>query len=248
MITLVLDFGNTNQKAAIYTHTELQSILILPELTPKHLEGFIEQQGAARPTSCIMASVVPVPRRLINFLTTNFNFFQLDVGLPLPISINYATPTTLGADRIAAATAASLRSPNHAALSIIAGSCIIYDFVDQKGGYQGGAISPGLEMRLKALNTFSKKLPLVPMQPFDALTGATTHQSILSGVINGIAFEIDGFIEHFKLKNPDINVFVSGGNLNYFDKRLKNNIFAVPNLVLEGLNKILLFNENQLSV
>ena len=248
MTTLVLDLGNTNQKAAIFNNAELQSIIIVPELRPDLLDSFIDQQATVKPFSCLMASVVPVEPSLVTYLTANYRFAQLSYAMPLPITLNYQTPETLGADRIAAATAISYRSPNQTSLSIIAGSCIIYDLVDKNKVYQGGAISPGLEMRLKALNTFSKKLPLVPLQPFDELTGATTHQSILSGVLNGIAFEIDGFIEHLKLKYPDINVFVSGGDLNYFDKRLKNNIFAVPNLVLEGLNKILLFNENQLSV
>lgn len=248
MTNLVLDLGNTNQKAAIFKNSELQSIIIHPALKPEYLDTFIAQHTSSKPFSCLMASVVPVDPSLITYLTANYRFTQLSYAMPLPITLNYQTPETLGADRIAAATAISYRSHNQAALSIIAGSCIIYDLVDKNNVYQGGAISPGVEMRLKALNTFSKKLPLVPLQPFAELTGATTQQSILSGVLNGIAFEIDGFIEHLKLKYPDLNVFVSGGDLNYFDKRLKNNIFAVPNLVLEGLNKILLFNENQLSV
>lgn len=248
MTTLVLDLGNTNQKAAIYNNAELQSIIIHPVLTPDVLDTFVAQHAPSKPFSCLMASVVPVESSLVDYLTANYQFAQLSSSMPLPLTLNYQTPETLGADRIAAATAIHYRSANQAALSIIAGSCIIYDLVDKNNVYQGGAISPGLEMRLKALNTFSKKLPLVPIQPFDELTGATTQQSILAGVLNGIAFEIDGFIEQLKLKYPYLNVFVSGGDLNYFDKRLKNNIFAVPNLVLEGLNKILLFNENQLSV
>jgi type III pantothenate kinase len=250
MISIAIDLGNTNQKVALYNGDLNVATGIFARLSPAILQNFIDQHSpnSGPPTSAILATVVDIQGELLQYLKTNYHFIQLKAGLPLPIEIEYKTPQTLGSDRIAAAVAASNRAGACASLSITAGSCIIYDFVDQHKVYHGGAISPGLEMRMKALNTFSKKLPLVTAQPFDDLIGRTTNESILSGVLNGIAHEIDGFIDNFRQKYPEIIVFMSGGDLNYFDKRLKNNIFAVPNLVLEGLNKIILFNENHQQV
>jgi type III pantothenate kinase len=125
---------------------------------------------------------------------------------------------------------------------IDAGTCIKCDFIDQEGSFQGGSISPGVKMRLEALNHYTAKLPLIEKKNIDFIVGKTTEESILNGVMNGALFEIEGFIENYIKIFPQLNVILTGGDLGSFESKIKQHIFVVPNLVLLGLNKILLYN------
>jgi type III pantothenate kinase len=145
-------------------------------------------------------------------------------------------------DRLAAAIAGATLYPGSNVLVIQAGTCITYEFINAQGEYIGGAISPGIQMRYKAMNTFTGKLPLIEHKKFDGLIGQTTEESILSGVNNGILAEVDGIINAYKSQYPDLTIILSGGDADFFVKQLKNSIFAVPNIVLKGLNIILDFN------
>ena len=127
-------------------------------------------------------------------------------------------------------------------LVIDAGSCITYDFIDNKGVYYGGAIAPGIEMRYKSLHTFTDKLPLLDVTYPKQLIGDSTEESIHSGIVNGVLIEIEGVIERYKEKNEELTVVLTGGDTNFLAKRLKNSIFANPNFLLEGLNNILNYN------
>jgi len=167
---------------------------------------------------------------------------ELDTSTLLPITLNYKTLETLGKDRIALAVAAAQLYPHKNVLIIDAGTCITYDFIDKHKEYQGGSISPGIQMRFKALNTFTDKLPLINPTDNVELLGKSTSESISSGVMNGVYSEIDGIIDKYKINFPDIEVILTGGDIIYFDKKLKNNIFANSNLVLKGLNMILDYN------
>ena len=138
-----------------------------------------------------------------------------------------------------------MKFPGKPVLVITAGTAITYDFINPSGEYLGGAISPGMQPRFKALHTFTGKLPLVEYKESIQVIGNDTENSILSGVINGIVGEMETFAVRLNAEYPELNIILSGGDLNYFVKRLKINIFAVSNIVLTGLHQILLFNVNR---
>ncbi|MGE5423944.1 MAG: type III pantothenate kinase, partial [Syntrophothermus sp.] len=152
------------------------------------------------------------------------------------------TPDTLGRDRIAAATGGQSLFPGHDVLVINAGTCITYDFVTGNREYAGGSISPGMMMRFRALHTFTGKLPLLSPDETEILTGNSTESSIQSGVMEGITAEMEGITGKYRSLYPELKVVLSGGDLNYFVNRLKINIFAFPNIVIQGLHQILKFN------
>jgi type III pantothenate kinase len=167
--------------------------------------------------------------------------FTSDTKIPL---INlYQSASTLGSDRLAASVGAYFLYPNANVLVIDAGTCIKYNFTNSKNEYLGGGISPGIRMKLKALQTFTSKLPLVEANfSYNELVGNNTQNSILSGVLNGSVAEIDGIISQYKLQFTDIICVLTGGDSEYLAKRLKNSIFAHQNLVIKGLNDILNYN------
>ena len=239
-MNLILDFGNTNKKLAVFSKGRLLKL-------EQHLSirtGIVREVMRRYPGihHCILASVVNYPVSLRNFLAENFRFFEMDEKTKLPVINKYSTKKTLGKDRIAAAVAGSNLFPGRDVLVVNAGSCITYDFVNSHQEYLGGAISPGLNMRLRALHTFTDKLPLVNLKRYRGLIGNSTGASIKSGVINGATAEIEGVAQRYAKEFPGITVILSGGDLKYFDKRLKISIFAIPNIVIHGLSQILEFN------
>ena len=187
----------------------------------------------------IISAVNFYDESIARFLKEQGFFIEFSETTPVPINNLYDTPETLGEDRLAAVVAANHLYPDNPCLVVQAGTCITFEFIDRNKNYRGGAISPGIDMRLKALDTFTGKLPLIERKEETDLIGTTTESSILSGVMNGILEEVDGIITRYQKLYPDLVVILSGGDMNYFDKRLKNNIFALPNIVLTGLNLIL---------
>lgn len=237
--SLVIDLGNTNRKFAVYRNGRLNSLTLLGSTGLKTVREFAEKQNGI--SHCILSSVIPYPSSVRKYLQEKFIFTELDEHTPVPVKNLYKTPATLGKDRLAAVVAAHLRFRNSPVLVINAGTCITYDFVTADGQYLGGSISPGMRMRFQALHTFTGKLPLLSGSP-SLLTGDTTRESILSGVVNGTLAEMNGIAGLYKQNHKGLKVVLSGGDLNYFDKSLKIKTFAVPNLVLEGLYKILELN------
>ena len=237
---LIIDLGNTNKKLALFSKGRLKTIKNLPDISLSSVRSFVKEYPGI--THCILSSVINYPSSVRNFLKNQFFFLELDEHTPLPLHNHYRTPETLGKDRLAAAAGGYLRFGNAPVLIINAGSCITFDFVTSRGEYLGGSISPGIRMRLKALHTFTGKLPLISGKNRANLTGTTTRESILSGVINGTLAEVEGIIAQYLQKYRKLKVILSGGDLKYFDKRLKIKTFAVPNIVIEGLFKILELN------
>jgi type III pantothenate kinase len=240
MKSLVIDLGNTNKKLAIFENGKLVTLELFPMLTLKILKEFIRLHPGIG--YCILASVANYKKEIRKFLSGQFRFFEMDEKLPLPIINRYRSKKTLGKDRLAAAVAGASRFPGSNVLVINAGTCITYDFINEKNEYLGGAISPGLIMRLKSLHTFTGKLPLVSLRDSMILTGKSTEESILSGVLTGATAEIEGIALRYRDKFPDLKVILSGGDYKYFDKRLKISTFALPNFVIVGLQQILEFN------
>ncbi len=245
MKKLVIDIGNTLSKIAIFDASVIENLQIVKEISEDKLKSFITNNSF--PELAIICAVKSYPMALKNYLKSNCNLLELNHQTPVPIKITYTSPETLGNDRIALAVAGQNLYPFKNVLIINAGTCVTYDFVNNKGEYEGGAISPGLEMRFKALHQFTGKLPLIDQYELSTLIGTHTVGSMVSGVINGITYEMDGFIDKYSYIYPDLKVVLSGGSAKYFDKSLKNSIFATENIVMQGLNIILDYNAEKYS-
>jgi len=241
---LVIDIGNTLSKVAVFDGTDIVELNTTQKISVEYFQNLLKSLQDIQ--SSIIAHVADIDEQIINYLASVLNLIVLSETTPLPFVNKYETPLSLGYDRIAAVAGASNIFPNDNVLVIDAGSCITYDFIKSGKEYMGGGISPGLKMRFSALNTFTGKLPLInsDLEKSVKLIGTDTKKSILSGVQNGILQEVDGIIDSYKMLFPGIKIVLSGGNYKYFDKTLKNNIFATPNIVLRGLNRILDFNES----
>lgn len=240
-MNLVIDQGNTICKLAFFEiGDEPVEVQFIPELSIAFL---MEQMDLWKPQACILSSVKELRTDVTDFLCTQVDrFILLSQKTPLPIANAYKTPQTLGLDRIAAAVGAWSIQPGRPLLVIDMGTAITYDFVKADGTYLGGNIAPGLQMRLKALNTFTDKLPLVDAElPFEPM-GTDTQTAIRAGVMQGIVYEVEGYFRDFQQKHDNLFAFLTGGDLIYFDGKLKNSIFASKNLVLIGLNRILHYN------
>ena len=171
-----------------------------------------------------------------------FPCLRMSAKLRMPFSIAYRTPDTLGPDRLAAVAEACMQQPGRDLLVIDSGTAITYDLVTADGLYVGGDISPGIGMRLKALHHYTGKLPLVDKEGDRVSVGDTTETAIREGVLQGVDYEIDGYIRAYALKYPELLVFLTGGNAFLLDNRLKNRTFADNLLVVKGLNRILKLN------
>ncbi len=243
---LILDFGNTFQKCAIFDGDRLVALKKFENISLSQLKSLVKEFDKIK--SCILSSVINTPVDIINWLSSNFYFINLSDQTPIPITNAYKDKTTLGKDRLAAAVAINKLAPNQNTLSVDIGTAIKFDMVNNRDEYVGGSISPGLYLRFKSLHNFTAKLPLVGYNNVHELIGTNTETSILSGVINGAIAEVNGIIEEYKQRFPDIKVFLSGGESIYFEKNIKSIIFANSNIVLIGLNEILNFNETNNSL
>ncbi|MCK5846210.1 MAG: type III pantothenate kinase [Bacteroidales bacterium] len=240
---LILDFGNTYQKCAVFDKEKMVSLEKFEDICKNDIIGFVKKHPKL--SSCIISSVINTPIDIIEFLKKEFKYTELGANTAIPIKNKYSTPETLGKDRLAAAVAINSLANDENTLSIDIGTAIKFDFVSKHGEYLGGSISPGLFLRFKALHTFTAKLPLVGYNNLHELIGDNTESSILSGVMNGAIAEINTFIELYKSKYSNLKIFITGGESIYFENHLKSDIFAVSNLVLIGLNEILRFNETK---
>lgn len=159
----------------------------------------------------------------------------------MPIELDYTTPETLGTDRIAAAVGALDLFPEQNTLLIDLGTCLTMDFVDSEGDFKGGVIAPGLKMRMKAMASYTDKLPDISsewqsMNP--ELIGRSTKECLLSGSYTSILHEIRGIITEFEKDFTSINVILSGGDAEFFESKLKAHIFAGSKIVQRGLYRI----------
>jgi type III pantothenate kinase len=249
---LIIDLGNTNKKMAVLPAGKLlpkafaamqNQVVSSPEISRKSIKEFTRNRPAVE--ACILSSVVPFPASLSAWLGKQFRYLELSEDTPLPILNLYRSPATLGNDRLAAAVAGACIYPHKPVLVVSAGTALTYDLVTAGGEYVGGSIAPGMGMRFRALHTFTKQIPLVSYSETNFLAGNDTRRSVRSGVINGMAAEMEGMIARYRKENPGLRVILSGGDMNYFVNRLKISIFAVPNIVIYGLQQILAFNDKK---
>lgn len=242
MSNLVIDIGNTYSKIALFNNRELEEIRVSETADPGAIADLF---GKYEIGSAIVSTVGPEIERLEAFLKERCRYLRFHTGLQTGIVSHYKTPATLGADRYAAVIGASVLFPGSDCLVIDSGTCVTCDFVDRNRNYYGGSISPGIRMRFKAMNTFTERLPLVEFdETFDGEYGQDTKSAMMAGVVNGIIYEVSGVIGQYYKKWPGLRVLLCGGDVNFFDRQLKNSIFArnikaEPNLVLIGLNEVI---------
>lgn len=241
MINLAIDIGNTRTKIALFNEHDLMFSLPVDRLTVDHLKMLKDEHVQL---SRVILSSVREPDQLLNeYLSSNFDFFiELDHTTPLPIENLYETPETLGKDRIAAAVGANELFPNQNLLVIDAGTAITFDLVSETNQFIGGNISPGLEMRFRALHEFTQKLPLVNASEKGSLLGQNTFDAIRCGVQNGLIYEISQTIENINRNYQNLMVVMTGGDSDFFERKLNYPIFVHFNLTLIGLNRILDYN------
>lgn len=239
-MNLAIDSGNTRIKFGIFHNEQLVEQQIWQEWDLEKIIFLTTNQNVKNVILCNVG--LDVPATIDAFLQQHFFYIRLDTQTPLPIQNAYKTPETLGKDRIAAVVGAFAMFPNQNCLAIDAGTCITYEFLTKTGVYLGGNIAPGLSMRLKAMHHFTAKLPLVEVGETENLIGYSTTSAMQNGAQWGVILEIEGIIDWCRSEWGEINVILTGGDANYFVKSLKSQIFVNPNLVLQGLNKILNYN------
>ena len=235
-MNLIVDQGNTNTKLAVYHKDEVLNEIALPSIEISTIEEWIGTD-ASDCTQVLISSVINEPLKI-----EGKRIIQFDSNTDLPIFNKYGTPETLGKDRLANAVAIWKKNPDKNSLVIDLGTCIKYDLVNAEGAYLGGNISPGLQMRYSALNHYTGKLPLIQPTNEYGNYGKSTQTSIQEGVQQGIHHEIMGFIRRYDEEMTGLTIFMTGGDLKYFDIEYKSPIFADSSLTLFGLNEILKHN------
>lgn len=240
-MNLIIDIGNTQAKLVMFDGETPVAEHRTSNETLEALPLVLEQFAIRR---AIVGSVAdPSPALDLMLSSLPFPTLRMTPSTPLPLIENlYRTPHTLGLDRLAAVVGAVSQKPGHDLLVIDAGTCVTYDFVDHKGRYLGGNISPGLHMRLQAMHEQTARLPLVDEAGETPLLGHDTETALRSGAQHGLRYEMEGYIQALKQKYPSLLVFLTGGGLSDFDSPIKSGIFADRFLVSRGLNRILQHN------
>ena len=235
----VIDSGNTYTKIGQFVDGKLVKIY-----QKDAISDIVKTVRDYQPEKIIIGSV-NFPVQQIKKEIKEILFYSITSATPVPFTVRYETPETLGVDRLAGIAWAWKQFPGKNILVIDAGTCITYDFINRSGEYLGGGISPGMDLRFKSLNKFTVSLPELQFEEVEEdiqLIGNTTKRSILSGVINGVIAEIEGIISEYSNKYGDLTIFMSGGSAIFFESRIKHSIFAFPNMVLLGLYSIYEYN------
>ena len=240
-MNLIIDVGNTYVKFAIYNQGKLNE-KVIGELND--FENMVLEVIKDNPQidQAIVSSVGRLSDAHLKSLKDKLRVLELSHSLKLPFKNLYATPKTLGVDRIALVSASVEQFPDRNVLIIDAGTCITYDFINTKNEYLGGAISPGIRLRYRTLNNLTANLPLLETEMPQDILGDSTENSIHSGVVFGVLKEIDGVIDDYVKEYSDLTVILTGGDTKFLSNQLKNSIFANSNFLLEGLNFILEYN------
>lgn len=239
---LAIDVGNTRIKAALFEANTLVETFVFGK------EDFISQVAFilelhAKIKTIVLATVGNFEKKLLSSFENKFSIVHISHESKFPFQNLYTTPTTLGIDRMVLAAGAVMTFPTQNRLIIDAGTCITYDFVDKNNSYLGGAISPGLRIRYEALHQQTAKLPLLSKTYAENFIGNSTEESIHSGIVNGVIYEISGFIEEYKNQYAKFIIILTGGDGEFLAKRLKNTIFANSNFLLESLNQTFQYNQ-----
>jgi type III pantothenate kinase len=236
MKQLVIDIGNTRNRAAVFFQEEMLDFFEFDELSLEYFEGLKSKYQFDKALICSVSG------KDLSEFESNADIIILNSSTKLPFQNLYLSPNTLGADRKALVSAAYQLKPQKNCLIIDAGTCVTYDFIEKSGNYLGGSISPGLQMRLKAMNYFTGKLPLPDWNGVGDLIGNVTNSCLKSGAFWGLIGEIEYFINEYETNFDGIEVLFTGGDSEVLSIHLKRPLFVVPHLIMFGLNKILNFN------
>lgn len=249
-MNLCIDQGNSRTKVALMTDEgKIIKDFIYKQFSSADVERLFELYDIS---DSIISSVVNIEAAVVNALHRHSQHFVLfDHNTPVPIINRYETPQTLGQDRLAAAVGAKSLCPNENLLIIDVGSAITYDFVTEQGEYLGGNIAPGMKMRFTMLHRMTKKLPQVEADENELipLFGKNTRDAIAAGVVRGVAYEVKGYMRTLQEKTPHFRTFLTGGHAPYVLKNVRSSrneqreMRYEKNLVLIGLNEILVFNK-----
>lgn len=242
-MNLIIDAGNTRVKLAVFhkgelVHLETVAQYDFVEAVKKLFQEFPKIEAA------IISNVGSLSQEKIKVVAIFCEFHELSHASKVPFKNSYASPQTLGVDRLALATAAYYHNPHGNTLVIDAGTCITYDMLNDFDEYLGGAISPGIQMRYNAMHDQTAKLPLLEKTELLDYIGNTTENSMHSGVVYGVALEIDGVINLYNSRFKDLTVILTGGDTLFLSKRVKNTIFADSKFLLKGLNYLLEYNKH----
>lgn len=238
-MNLVVDIGNSRIKYAIFKDGV---ILAQNSVDPTEAEVVFHDTLINPCKRAIVSASGKIDDSFIQKVKDEMEVLLFDQHTKLPVKIVYDTPETLGRDRIAGAVAAWKIFPGESSLIIDMGTCITTNIVNDRGEYLGGTISPGVQMRAKAMNVFTENLPLVDLELPKELIGRNTITALQNGVIRGAYYEIQTFIDNIKPIFGINNVILTGGDAKIFGNLLNFEIFALPNLVLSGLHEILQYN------
>jgi type III pantothenate kinase len=235
-MNLVLDFGNTRIKTGVF-----DGLNLVEKRAFDSENELLDNLGSFNSIQhCILGSVTKAHTKASQLLSERCHTVLFTAQTPIPIKNLYKSALTLGSDRVAASVGAWLQYPDRPVLTIDAGTCIKYNFVNTRNEYLGGAISPGIPMRLKAMHEYTSALPLVPFdKSFEKLTGESTAESLLSGALMGAVCEVDAMIDRYEAVHTGLQVVLTGGDADYLGGKLKNRFFANPDILLLGLNAIL---------
>lgn len=237
MKLLVVDVGNSKIKCAVFEYdTLLEKFIFDNNDAMKNFQKIFD--FFSNITNTVSSSVGKLSLESILYLKKKTNLIEISHQTSFPFKNLYKTPKTLGVDRMVVTAGAAIQFPNKNCLIIDAGTCITYDFIDSDKNYLGGAISPGLKLRYKSLHTYTAKLPLLNISIPENYIGNETNEAIHSGVVNGLIYEIEGFISQYSLKYQDLTIILTGGDADFLAKSLKSTIFANSNFLLESLNHL----------
>ncbi len=239
-LNFCIDIGNTNAKAGFFVNNEM--VKKIDAISLRSLTKLVKKEA---PSNIIISSVRKGIRKFVHSMEKSANTILLTHETPVPFTNKYASPETLGRDRIAAMAGAEYLYGGKNCLVIDIGTCITYDLLHANLDYFGGSISPGIDMRFKALHKFTSKLPLVSFNKKHDLIGTSTSGAMISGVVNGTIAEIEGIISGYTQFFEEITIIICGGGTKFFESQIKGHIFAVPDLILIGLNRILSYNLNE---
>lgn len=238
--TICFDFGNTRLKAAVFMDGNIHTVEVLDDSEVSSINAVLDKY---HPQKTILSSVINHSTEIETVLAAKTVFHKLNYTSKLPITTPVGKPETIGADRLAICAAAVDLFPDSHTLSIGLGTCITYNYVNNRHQFLGGSISPGMQMRFRAMHEQTALLPLITAEHDFPLIGYDTKTNLLSGVILGMAKEIDGIIEAYALKYSNFNVLLTGGDMPFFVPHLKNKIFADPYLIYKGLYAICEYNQ-----
>jgi type III pantothenate kinase len=239
MYSLCFDFGNTRQKCAVFNNNVLQEVIVLSSTDEAGVAKIVEQY---KPAKSILSSVIHHPTAINDYLEKHSYLHVLNYQSKLPITIPVGKPETIGADRLAICAAATLLYPKTHCLAIGLGTCITFNFINKFGEFLGGSISPGMNMRFKAMNDYTALLPIVPAQHHFPLIGYDTKTNLQSGVLLGMAKEIEGIIELYQEKYDNLKVAITGGDASFFIHHINKKIDYEEHLIFKGL--LAIGNEN----